>query len=311
MTKVVALTSRELSGAEKSVLGNYRKAGLSCSAAAQIMRMTSNIYLAPQAVRHYTQAIQYAEFSNGMSVPQVNATTTDRLFGTLKSERHDHIVLSHKGTSHPNPGVDILNCVQTPIATTQAFLSSLPPNDRVLMDAFVANHRQSREIPDSQDMFLAVVWMTAEERSLFRKFPFVIKLDVTFKTNSRGFPLLTVTGKNSDNEIFRVMHCWVPNEQSWIFRWLLLYALPTLLRKDMSRITLILSDGDSQEIAQINNLIDVLLNQAHRIRCGWHLIDKNGIGTSTRCRRQGKLHHDVLCTRKLLGESFFHGCTPG
>jgi hypothetical protein len=70
MTKVVALTSRELvSGAEKTALGNYCKAGLSCSGAAQIMRMTSNIYLAPQVVRHYTQAIQYAEFSNGTSVP--------------------------------------------------------------------------------------------------------------------------------------------------------------------------------------------------------------------------------------------------
>jgi hypothetical protein len=151
------LTSRELSGAEKTALGNYRKAGLSCSGAAQIMRMTSNIYLAPQAVRHYTEAIQYAEFSNGTSVPKVYGTTTDRLFSTLKSERHDHIVLSHKGTAHPNPGVDILNCVESPLATTQAFLSSLPPNERVLMDAFVANHRQSREIPDSQDMFLAVV----------------------------------------------------------------------------------------------------------------------------------------------------------
>jgi hypothetical protein len=125
------------------------------------------------------------------------------------------------------------------------------------MDAFVANHRQSREIPDSQDMFLAVVWMTAAERSIFRKFPFDIKLDIAFKTNSRGFPLLTVTGKNSDNAFFTVMRCWVPNEQSWIFRRLLLYALLSLLGKDMSRITLIVSDGDSQEIAQINNLIDV------------------------------------------------------
>jgi hypothetical protein len=268
MMKVVALTSRELSGAEKTALGKYRKAGLSCSGAAQIMRTSSNIYLAPQAVRHYTQAIQYAEFSNETSVPKVYGTTTDRLFITLKSKRHGHIVLSHKGMTHPNPSVDIPNCVESPLATTQAFLSSLPSNERVLMDAFVANHQQSREIPESQDMFLAIVWMTASERSIFRKFPFVIKLDITSKTNSRRFPLLTVTGKNSDNAIFTVMRCWVPNEQSWIVGWLRLYALPSLLGKDMSRITLIVSDGDSQEIAQINNLIDVLLKKAHQIRCG-------------------------------------------
>jgi hypothetical protein len=143
------------------------------------------------------------------------------------------------------------------------------------MDHFVAEHRRSRKIPDDQDMFLAVVWMTASERSLFRKFPYVVKIDVTFGTNARGIPLLTVTGKTSDNQVFTVLRCWIPNEQAWIFRWLLLHALPTILGKDINRINTIISDGDSQEIAQINNMIDVVMTQAHRLRCAWHLIDRS------------------------------------
>jgi hypothetical protein len=54
------------------------------------------------------------------------------------------------------------------------------------MNACVTKHRLSRQVAKERDMFLAMVWMTAPERSLFRKFPHVVKLDVAFKTNSRG-----------------------------------------------------------------------------------------------------------------------------
>jgi hypothetical protein len=143
------------------------------------------------------------------------------------------------------------------------------------MDAFVSKHRKSRNVPDDKDLFLAVVWMTAAERSIFRKFPYVVKIDVTFKTNSRGIPFLSVTGKTSDNEIYTILRCYVPNEQAWIFRWLLLHALPKILGKDMSRIQMIISDGDSQEIAQINNLIQLVMMQATRQRCAWHIVDRS------------------------------------
>jgi hypothetical protein len=107
---------------------------------------------------------------------------TDRLFSTLQNQRHDHIVLSHKGSAHPTPGVNI---------NSDDFVSSLKPDERILMDAFVScSHCQSRKIPDDRDMFIAVVWMMAQERSLFRKFPFVLKIDLTFKTKSWGFPFL-------------------------------------------------------------------------------------------------------------------------
>jgi hypothetical protein len=120
-------------------------------------------------------------------------------------DMHDHIILSHRGTAHPKPGVTISNFVPGSMPTTDDFLSSIPSNERVLMDAFVAEHCLSRKIPDEQDVFLAVVWMTSAERSVFCRFPFVIKIDITFATNCRGIPLLTITGKTSDNEVFTVL----------------------------------------------------------------------------------------------------------
>jgi hypothetical protein len=40
------------------------------------------------------------------------------------------------------------------------------------------------------------------------------------------------------------------------------------------RIVVIISHRDSTEIAQINHLLDELCPHVHRLRCGWHLVDR-------------------------------------
>ena len=88
-------------------------------------------------------------------------------------------------------------------------------------------------------------------------------------------PLLSVTGINSNGQTFTIARAYLPNEQSWVFCWILSHALPQLLGVEaMKKIVVIISDGDSTEIAQINNLIDVLCPHVHRLRCGWHLVDR-------------------------------------
>jgi hypothetical protein len=68
------------------------------------------------------------------------------------------------------------------------------------MDAFAVKHRKSRGFSNDGNMFLTVVWMTATEKSLFPKFLHVVKIGITFKTDTRGFPFPAMTGKTRDNE---------------------------------------------------------------------------------------------------------------
>ena len=265
-----------LSASEKANIQTHVKAGLTPSQTSEILCVSSNVLLSQSSALCVSESLEHREHSPSGLLPTTKATTTDKLFANLEKEGHDHTVLLSRGALHSNPGVQTSNFLASPPpATPDDFASSLPPHERVLMEAFVAKHRSSREVPVQRDMFLAVVWMTTAERSLFRKFPHVVKLDVTFKTNSRGIPFLTVTGKTSDNEIFTILRCFVPNEQAWIFRWLLLTALPVILGKDIQRIRMIISDGDSQEITQINNLIDCLKTKARRQRCAWHVDNRS------------------------------------
>jgi hypothetical protein len=102
-----------------------------------------------------------------------------------------------------------------------------------------------------------------------------MKINTTFGTNDRLMPLLSITGLDSNSKTFTVARAYIPNEQSWVFRWILSHALPKLLGIDaMQRIVVILSDGDSTEIFQINNMIDKLCSHVHQQRCGWHLVDQ-------------------------------------
>ena len=48
--------------------------------------------------------------------------------------------------------------------------------------------------------------------------------------------------------------------------------LPSLYDKDvLSRIRLFITDGDAQEIDQLNDAIDTFFPQVLRMRCGWHI----------------------------------------
>ena len=65
------------------------------------------------------------------------------------------------------------------------------------------------------------------------------------------------------------------NQQAWMFRWILSVVFPRLLPSHiLSKMKIIISDGDPQEYFQINNAIQNHYPQAKRVRCGWHLIAK-------------------------------------
>ncbi len=42
----------------------------------------------------------------------------------------------------------------------------------------------------------------------------------------------------------------------------------------MKKIAIIVTDGDSQEIIQLDNAIKKFFPEAFRIRCFWHIIDR-------------------------------------
>ena len=83
-----------------------------------------------------------------------------------------------------------------------------------------------------------------------------------------------------------MLRCYAPNKRSWFFRWLFHEALAALLgrEKSLKKVKLVMIDGDSQEMQQVDFAIATFLVNAVCTRCGWHLVNQ---GWKRHCRGLG------------------------
>ena len=141
------------------------------------------------------------------------------------------------------------------------------------MNQFVHERRTGLSLTQSQCLQMCYGWSTPKEMDMFKPFPTVVFCDTTFDTIKEDCPLLLLIGKDSNSKTFTVLWALLPNQQKWVFRWVFCSLLPSLYDKEtLSRIKLFITDGDAQEIAQLNDAIDMFFPQVQRMRCGWHII---------------------------------------
>lgn len=140
----------------------------------------------------------------------------------------------------------------------------------------VANqHRNARSLNDDQEMMVAVAYVTPDELRQFQLFHSVLHIDATADTNKEGRPLVTVSSKDSNGKMFIVMRSYLPNEQAWVYQWLFQTVFPALLGNSyLNDVKMIMTDGDFQEISQLEAAISNHFPRVFRARCAWHIIDR-------------------------------------
>ena len=189
-----------------------------------------------------------------------------------------------------NPVDDGVNLTSLSMVTT---MESAPAHKSVPLEVtetadfkeYAQRSRHAVGARDDQDILIACCWVLPDGRRLFQAFPEVVCIDGTHETNNESRPLLTLSVKDSDGNVMVVVRCFAPNERSWLFRWLFQEALPVLLGTQTLRLVkLVMTDGDSQEMAQVDYAIATYLVNAVRSRCGWHLVHQ---GWRRECRGLG------------------------
>ena len=72
----------------------------------------------------------------------------------------------------------------------------------------------------------------------------------------------------NDREM-NILRVFMPNQQSWMFRWIFSVVFPRLIPKQiLHKIKIVIMDGDPQEYGQIDNTIETVIPNARRTRCG-------------------------------------------
>ena len=91
----------------------------------------------------------------------------------------------------------------------------------------------------------------------------------------------------------------MPNERSWVFRWIFTIVLPTLFpRYLLSQVKAIITDGCPQEFMQIDMARETYSKIPIRIRCGFYLV------------RMGCTHHVIKknCYPSSVGVFYDNVC---
>ena len=97
--------------------------------------------------------------------------------------------------------------------------------------------------------------------------------DVTCKTNAENRPLFKVQGIDGEGKIFTRMNVLLWDESREAFDWAFATAIPSILGDSASAGSVIISDGDGQEIIAIDDAIrSGIFPNATRLRCFWHLV---------------------------------------
>ena len=104
---------------------------------------------------------------------------------------------------------------------------------------------------------------------LYRRHPFVLKMDCTYKTNRFNMPLLNICGTTSQRKAPNLGICLMPNEQEVSFAWCLRQIQELLEEYNIPRPTCVISDKD---LALLNALSKhPFFGLVPHLLCLWHI----------------------------------------
>jgi len=213
----------------------------------------------------------------------------DKLISLLENQCHSHVVLYHQNNSDPNQ--ELLSEIKMPDLTKPVnALQDLDDHEINEMHNYVSQNRGILLVQSTQALMIGVAWVTGHEKRLFQQFPYVLKIDSTMDTNKENRPLLVITGRDNDGKSFTVLRAYLPNQRMWTFHWIFQTVIPALLGQDIKRTSMIITDGDSQEITQLDNAILQYFPQVFRQRCGWHLVTR---GWDRYCPARGSAYDQI------------------
>jgi hypothetical protein len=209
--------------------------------------------------KNETKQLGAVERDNCENIPPSNVMTSDP---------NENVTEDHQNV---DPGVCIFETFIPGSHECASYPTVIQDSDPV---DFANDCRIAADTQDDQDMMLSLIWSLPHCRQLFHAFPEVLFIDGTHKTNNEKYPLFTVGIRDENFKMNVILRAFCPNEKAWMFQWLFKEAIPAVLGADAcQRVCTILTDGDSQETAELDAAISMgIYGNAVRRRCGWHII---------------------------------------
>jgi hypothetical protein len=177
-------------------------------------------------------------------------------------------------TKEPNGKSTLFNKTRIGQITCQVDLP-VTGEDGTKMLQIVGDHQRELNVDDSKEMMVGIAYGMPFELEQFGLFHVSMHTDATADSNKEGCALVTITSKDSYGHMFFVLRAFLRSEQSWACKWLFQTVFLVLIGKEvLNKISIVVTDGDSQEITQLKDAVTKLFPNVYHICCSWHIIDR-------------------------------------
>ncbi len=122
---------------------------------------------------------------------------------------------------------------------------------------------------------LAAAWSFGDDSKRFSRFPEVLQMDVTCKTNALDKPFLNFAAVDGNGSSFTPMQALLQNETFPSLRWALASAAPWCLQPSaLATTSLLITDEDAEErnAFQAAKASGVFGQHARHRICAWHAL---------------------------------------
>lgn len=191
----------------------------------------------------------------------------------------DHLIASHKcrvvilrakSSVEDSPTISMESSIDnaaSPNTQQSQSITSIDPKE-------VDEYLQTTEGRNRDLNLLALAFANRQQYQLARTFCSTISIDSTHKAcQIDNLSLLTVTVKDAFGLTSVILSFWIPNQRTWMFKYVLLEILPKIFGSQFClKVKAIISDGDKQLIRSIELSIDRYYRNAIRLPCTWHIV---------------------------------------
>jgi hypothetical protein len=120
---------------------------------------------------------------------------------------------------------------------------------------------------DSEDRITHIFFPHPHSLQLIQKYPYILLLDCTYKTNHYKLPLLNIVGVSNVGTTFNVALCFIKQEAEGDFLWALEQLKNLVMRSENSFSKVMVTDRDLALISAIR----VVFPSTYSILCIWHI----------------------------------------
>ena len=130
---------------------------------------------------------------------------------------------------------------------TQIMINNFNKEELESLDTNIRVGKSAKHLQNNQKYIISFAWAIHNNLCLLEALLNIIMVDTAERTSNKKRLSLCIVGKDFNGKMILFLICFMTNQQSWIFRWIVNVIMPRLISKKLlEKVHMIISDSNTQ-----------------------------------------------------------------